>query len=662
MKIGGFDPSVIREFSGIYSPFVKALKELVSNAFDADAELVRVELAEDLTSVEVFDDGIGMTPVEFHTEFTKIGGSYKRFISDLTKSGRPKIGNKGIGFLAVARYCGKMQVVSTTRRKHSATYREKLTPGGIDLRKNFGVPIASDLLSERLTVTSISLITSFKKRKLKKSEYELLSNARIRLLIDNLKRSNGDVVEIRYTIDCRDLEFNATIDFDYLLSLENKADLSELDEFCSLDIYALPRRDGRIQQQYTRVALKGLKPFVIRDLKAPKKAGRVRNVESESGLDQFIWHLGRCTPIKYDLPKSIAACVGYDAIESDRVKAIQRMMVHMPSGDEIELRRPVWSIDSDAEWKPGATASVKVAIDSEGLQANGYILGHRSPIFPAEFRGIAVRVRNVQIGAPTFFGVERMLTGASRGMLSQITGEINVVQGLDAADALNPGRDSFYEENPHYKILKHEIVGRAETLGGLLGLIVDGMLQRLQVLSTVESALARAAQYRNALLNLSLGINHYGTNEGIDLRTFFNSSTASNGLSQRQNYDNLPGPRLAGFRVVPMSELPQEHLVDFDAKTIYLDLGHDRWSNRIFLLGEYYDVIAKTGGNNDPLCEIDTVTKRVYVNWGHTLRQQMGDVPFLKSAVAWKLSYLACKGDVEAMMELALKLLTFNGE
>jgi hypothetical protein len=660
MKIGGFDPSVIREFSGIYSPFVKALKELVSNAFDADAELVRVELAEDLTSLEVFDDGIGMTPFEFHTEFTKIGGSYKRFISDLTKSGRPKIGNKGIGFLAVARYCGKMQVVSTTRRKHSATYREKLTRGVIDLRQNFGVPIASDLLSKRLTVTAISLITPHKKRKLRKSEYKLLSNARIRLLTDNLKRNNDDVVEIRYTIDCRDLEFNASIDFDYLLSLENKADLSELDEFCSLDIYALPRRDSRIQQQYTKVALGGLKPFVIRDLKAPRKAGRVRNVESESGLDQFIWHLSRCTPIKYDFPESIATCE-YAAIKPAHVKAIQRMVVHMPGREEIELRRPVWSTDSDVERNLEATISVKVAIECDGLQANGYILGHRSPIFPAEFRGIAVRVRSVQIGAPTFFGGERMLTGASRGMLSQITGEINVVQGLDAADALNPGRDSFYEENPHYKILRQEIVGKAETLGGSLGLIIEGMLQRLQVLSTVESALARATQYRNALLNLSLGINYYATNGSIDLHTFFNSSTASNGLSQKQNYDNVPGPRLAGFRVVPQSELPQDHLVDFARKTIYLDLGHDRWSNRIFLLGEYYDVIPKAGGNNDPLCEIDTITKRLYVNWGHTLRQQMGDSAFLKSAVAWKLSYLACNGDIEAMMDLALKLLTFNG-
>jgi len=36
-------------------------------------------------------------------------------------------------------------------------------------------------------------------------------------------------------------------------------------------------------------------------------------------------------------------------------------------------------------------------------------------------------------------------------MLSGVTGEINVIQGLDATDALNPGRDSFYEENHHYK-------------------------------------------------------------------------------------------------------------------------------------------------------------------------------------------------------------------
>ena len=40
VRLGGIDPSILRELSGVYKPFVKALKELVSNAFDADARHV----------------------------------------------------------------------------------------------------------------------------------------------------------------------------------------------------------------------------------------------------------------------------------------------------------------------------------------------------------------------------------------------------------------------------------------------------------------------------------------------------------------------------------------------------------------------------------------------------------------------------------------------
>ena len=40
MRLGGIDPSILRELSGVYKPFVKAFKELISNAFDADTDTV----------------------------------------------------------------------------------------------------------------------------------------------------------------------------------------------------------------------------------------------------------------------------------------------------------------------------------------------------------------------------------------------------------------------------------------------------------------------------------------------------------------------------------------------------------------------------------------------------------------------------------------------
>src|SRR5215470_1492999 len=120
MRLGGIDPSVIRELSGVYKPFVKAFKELISNAFDADADDVRVEFSDDFSTVSVADDGVGMTPLEFHTDFARIGGGSRRWTGDRTRKGRLRIGSKGIGFLALARYCDRLKVESHADRAFEA--------------------------------------------------------------------------------------------------------------------------------------------------------------------------------------------------------------------------------------------------------------------------------------------------------------------------------------------------------------------------------------------------------------------------------------------------------------------------------------------------------------------------------------------------------------
>jgi len=51
VRLGGIDPSILRELSGVYKLFAKALKELVSNAFDADADHVHISIADDCSSV-----------------------------------------------------------------------------------------------------------------------------------------------------------------------------------------------------------------------------------------------------------------------------------------------------------------------------------------------------------------------------------------------------------------------------------------------------------------------------------------------------------------------------------------------------------------------------------------------------------------------------------
>src|SRR5437899_4980175 len=141
IRLGGIDPSILRELSGVYKPFTKAFKELISNAFDADAEHVRVEFADDFSTITVTDDGNGMTPFEFRNDFTRIGGGSRRWTGDRTRKNRLRIGSKGIGFLALARYCDRLKIRSRADRIFRTIHRVRSTPKTLDIGSILPIPI-----------------------------------------------------------------------------------------------------------------------------------------------------------------------------------------------------------------------------------------------------------------------------------------------------------------------------------------------------------------------------------------------------------------------------------------------------------------------------------------------------------------------------------------
>ena len=109
--------------AGIYRSPGGALKELISNAFDADA--TRVVITTNWPSFDVItcrDNGDGMTKEKFKRIMTKeIGDSNKRITNDgnnkdLTNQGRPIIGWLGIGMLGIAQICHEFQIISHHRK------------------------------------------------------------------------------------------------------------------------------------------------------------------------------------------------------------------------------------------------------------------------------------------------------------------------------------------------------------------------------------------------------------------------------------------------------------------------------------------------------------------------------------------------------------------
>lgn len=122
------DPAAVQLIThlseGAYTTFAKAVKELVNNAFDADATIVNLDFDEDFSRLTLTDNGEGMSGPKFKSEFVRIAGSRRR-IEERTRSvSRPIIGKFGIGFLSVARLCDKVTVYSKEKGKTSAIVRE----------------------------------------------------------------------------------------------------------------------------------------------------------------------------------------------------------------------------------------------------------------------------------------------------------------------------------------------------------------------------------------------------------------------------------------------------------------------------------------------------------------------------------------------------------
>jgi hypothetical protein len=98
----------------LYRSFATVLGEAISNAWDADARNVWIYLDKNKKGFWIKDDGIGMTADDFQNKFLKIGYSKRKGGRSRSKKGRPFIGRKGIGKLALLSCAKRISVTSKT--------------------------------------------------------------------------------------------------------------------------------------------------------------------------------------------------------------------------------------------------------------------------------------------------------------------------------------------------------------------------------------------------------------------------------------------------------------------------------------------------------------------------------------------------------------------
>jgi hypothetical protein len=101
----------------LYRSFVTVLGEAISNSWDADAKNVWITIDKDKNSFTIKDDGSGMTANDFQNKFLKIGYSKRRGGKSLSPKGRPFIGRKGIGKLALLSCADKITIISKAKKE-----------------------------------------------------------------------------------------------------------------------------------------------------------------------------------------------------------------------------------------------------------------------------------------------------------------------------------------------------------------------------------------------------------------------------------------------------------------------------------------------------------------------------------------------------------------
>jgi hypothetical protein len=105
------DKRIVQVLSGsTYENFPKAVREIVTNSYDADATEVRITCDEVKQTLTVSDNGTGMSENDLDLYF-RIAGRHREKTPQ-TKSGRDIVGQFGVGFLSIFPFCNEFRIES----------------------------------------------------------------------------------------------------------------------------------------------------------------------------------------------------------------------------------------------------------------------------------------------------------------------------------------------------------------------------------------------------------------------------------------------------------------------------------------------------------------------------------------------------------------------
>lgn len=214
-----FDPHTIEHLGvKMYSTLPPALAELISNAYDADAENVTLEFLEVGSNkiISIKDDGTGMSSEDIQQRFLVIGRNRRRHDGDepTPRFGRYATGKKGLGKLALFGLAREITIDTIKDGK-----RNRFILDWNALLNADGVYNPTVQLSDKPTRSANG--TTIKLSKLKRQssfDLEAIANSLSKIfIVDNnfnvaLKNQNGNIVTVnnerRYSGFDKQFEWN----------------------------------------------------------------------------------------------------------------------------------------------------------------------------------------------------------------------------------------------------------------------------------------------------------------------------------------------------------------------------------------------------------------------------------------------------------------------
>jgi len=132
----------------LYRNFITVLGEAISNSWDSGAKNVWIDIDRENSSFIIKDDGCGMTAEDFQGKFLKVGYSKRKEGTHKTDTGRPFIGAKGIGKLALLSCADKVSVFTKTS--------ETEYTGGVIDNADLDAAITDDLVPEQYPLEGLN--------------------------------------------------------------------------------------------------------------------------------------------------------------------------------------------------------------------------------------------------------------------------------------------------------------------------------------------------------------------------------------------------------------------------------------------------------------------------------------------------------------------------